>query len=125
MNDFESVLKNEPLFAETVCAVPADDFARIMLAQKFKDLATWEPNLHSRTFKVGQIAKRDIYLTVTWVRVNSHAVMFYYCSSPVCDYDQIEDWVQNQLPKSVGKKHMPNPDPMNFGPDRYCPKPTT
>lgn len=80
----------------------------------------WKEGLSGLGHGVGEIDDRPIVLSLLVDTVAGHRILFWYPTSPIVDYVQIEDWLDQTLPNAKSG------DPMNFCnllsglPDKVC-----
>ncbi len=101
--NFETVIKQEPLFARTEFVVEASDFEQRALWREHHEMVKWESIGQGLVFNIGELFGKEINLDVSWRKINGHVVLFFHCCSSIRDYEQVEEWVQRRLPDGIVK----------------------
>lgn len=79
------------------------------------EVVTWE-QINGWLITVGEIGKRPVCISTSWVKINGALVMFYEQCSQVCDSVQTKKWVDKHFNEKWDNGHRPaRCDAMNFG----------
>jgi hypothetical protein len=91
--------------AETFYAIEADSYAYHQIWKEYFYSVPKEERKFNfvqdpsgRGITIGMIDKRPVVLNLNWWIVNDHPILFYCCTSQVCDWKMIEDWLKKYMP---------------------------
>src|SRR3990167_7612178 len=92
----EHINQIDKRLSESFYAIEADSFASHQIwKQWFYDVPKEKREYefiqdHSgKAIEIGRLDKRPVVLDFSWFIINGHRVLFYYCSSQVCDWEMI------------------------------------
>ena len=81
--------------AQTNFVVEASSFERHTIVEKWRaSNITCDDEGASTVFEVGSINRQPVMIECTWMSVDGVHVMFYFPTSRVVDFVQIDDWLK-------------------------------
>lgn len=99
-------------------AVEATSFERMCLWERNRDRAKreWVENLSGIGKNVGEFSGSPVFISLLTAMIDGKKILFYEATSVVVNWDIIEKWLQDNLPKSAFRKdgRLNKTDAMNF-----------
>lgn len=92
-------------------AVEANNFEQGCLWERHNKKVSWVEIPENKMICVGQFAKRDIIVWLSWATIDGHDVLFYDATSRVVNYNLVESWIEENALVPGGRME----DAMNFG----------
>lgn len=91
------------LLADTYYAVEANSFEYSALYKEYakEQGHVWKENLSGRGACIGYVGKRMVFVSFRTAIINGRKILFYEATSPMVDWDMIEDWLRSNLPTSA------------------------
>lgn len=107
----------EKFFEDVHGVVEANSFEMFALWKDNKEQGhEWVENLSGIGKSVGTVGGNPVFVSLLWNRVRGKKILFVDATSQVVDHSMVEDWLQNNLPKSAMKDNgnYRKTDAMNF-----------
>jgi hypothetical protein len=96
----------EERLKRTVFIVEADSYAQQHIWSDYADNSRNPINkdkvfkfeqMHGWLVHVGRFARHDIYVSMSWTKINGFLVMFYYPTSRIVDHNVVEAWLKKHF----------------------------
>lgn len=92
MNDLEKFIEG----VSGICE--ANSFEHSCLWERWHTRGKWEHSYCGLGLTLGGIDNRPVCIAINTIKYNGKKILFWYCTSQVCDHKMIDDWLLEKLP---------------------------